>query len=614
MAIAYLLLIGTSPLCAGEEVLVNGDFETGTSSWIAIGSPTISSETNEPFEGCCAGRVEGRTNSWNGIGQDLTSKLIANRAYTLSVMIKLTNAIEDSIKVTLRVIDDNGTTWSPLAQGTARQDEWREFVGAFTYSPNGTATSIQLYIEGPAAGVGYLADSARFTLLDDQWTQEANARIDTIRKRDMRIEVADVNGCPLPGAKITLQQTRNHFAFGAAVSHLHMNNPLYTDFLKENYEWAVMENATKWPQNQPNNGPPTYANADLIVNFCKANNIRMRGHCVTWANPIRVPKWAAALDNASLFSAIESRFESVITKYQHDFEHWDINNEMITNSFFQDRFGPAIRSWMFNRAHEIDPDLICMVNDFSVISSNRQTSIVQQVQKIESLGATVDAIGVQGHFNYGPPKGETILARLDNVATAKKPIWITEFDCEVADETLRADALETLYRAAFSHPSVKGVFNWGFWAGSMNAGADAAIVDLDWTINEAGVRYQSLRDEWRTVSSGITNSKGQFSTRGFHGEYDVIIEFENQTLQTTLTLTPEATEEFITSFSFGTGDCLPCLGDITLDGVVSGEDLGALLSEWGQCTTENCASDINDDGNVNGADIGLLISSWGQCP
>ena len=188
----------------------------------------------------------------------------------------------------------------------------------------------------------------------------------------------------------------------------------------------MVPDGPKWPQNQPNNGPPTYANADLIVNFCKANNIRMRGHCVTWANPIRVPKWAAALDNASLFSAIESRFESVITKYQHDFEHWDINNEMITNSFFQDRFGPAIRSWMFNRAHEIDPDLICMVNDFSVISSNRQTSIVQQVQKIESLGATVDAIGVQGHFNYGPPKGETILARLDNVATAKKPIWITE--------------------------------------------------------------------------------------------------------------------------------------------------------------------------------------------
>ena len=51
MAIVYVLFMGTSPICSGEEVLINGNFETGTTGWISIGPPILSTEINEPFEG-----------------------------------------------------------------------------------------------------------------------------------------------------------------------------------------------------------------------------------------------------------------------------------------------------------------------------------------------------------------------------------------------------------------------------------------------------------------------------------------------------------------------------------------------------------------------------------
>ena len=48
---------------------------------------------------------------------------------------------------------------------------------------------------------------------------------------------------------------------------------------------------------------------------------------------------------------------------------------------------------------------------------------------------------------------------------------------------------------------------------------NAAIVDLDWTVNAAGERYFALMDEWTTEVEGSTDATGQFEFRGFRGSY-----------------------------------------------------------------------------------------------
>ncbi|MFG0256431.1 MAG: choice-of-anchor tandem repeat NxxGxxAF-containing protein [Phycisphaerales bacterium JB043] len=52
--------------------------------------------------------------------------------------------------------------------------------------------------------------------------------------------------------------------------------------------------------------------------------------------------------------------------------------------------------------------------------------------------------------------------------------------------------------------------------------------------------------------------------------------------------------------------------DLTGDGVVTAEDLGIMLGQWGFCPTR-CMADINNDGHVNGIDLGLLLSNWEGC-
>jgi hypothetical protein len=53
-----------------------------------------------------------------------------------------------------------------------------------------------------------------------------------------------------------------------------------------------------------------------------------------------------------------------------------------------------------------------------------------------------------------------------------------------------------------------------------------------------------------------------------------------------------------------------CPADLNGNGVVNGEDLGALLSAWGPGTSP---ADLDRDGTVGGADLGALLSAWGPC-
>jgi hypothetical protein len=62
-------------------------------------------------------------------------------------------------------------------------------------------------------------------------------------------------------------------------------------------------------------------------------------------------------------------------------------------------------------------------------------------------------------------------------------------------------------------------------------------------------------------------------------------------------------------------DTCECIGDVYVDGIINGGDLGVLLAYWGPTTSAaaSIACDLNVDGLVNGSDLGILLASWGPC-
>ncbi len=518
LAIAVTVLLSAFSSVA-QNLAVNPGFESGTTSWFPTGPATLTSSTAQSHSGSRAGLLANRTDAWNGIHQSFLGVLQPTNIYKISAWVRLASGVNQPVLLTAQKTDGSGTTYTTVASGTATSTNWTQLVGGYTLNVTGTLTSLTLYMEGPPAGVSFYADD--FVVENYDWKTLANARIEQIRKRDVQLLIVDAAGNPVPGTTVAVKQTKHRFAFGSAING-NISNPNYAAFFKTNFQWAVMENESKWYANEPSRSNVTYTAANNITNFCHTNGITMRGHTLFWAVDQFVQSWVTNLSNANLLIHLTNRINSAVGNFKGTFQHWDVNNEMLHGNYFGNRLGNWVNPWMFQHARSQDANVKLFVNDYNVVAGSETAAYKQQILALIASNAPVNGIGAQGHFGatVNPSLTET---RLDSLAELGLPIWITEYDSENPDENIRANNLEMLYRIAFSKQAVDGILMWGFWAGSHWLGSNAAIVNLNWTLNAAGTRYQSLLNEWTTVTNGTSGPGGAYDFRGYHGSYDITI-------------------------------------------------------------------------------------------
>ncbi len=371
---------------------------------------------------------------------------------------------------------------------------------------------------------------------DPSWRTEADARIREIRQRPAQVRVVNGQGKPQAGVAVEIRQTRKAFPFGAAVSTALLRNAQYRDFFKAHFNWAVFENESKWYSNERVQGRDDYGAADAMFQWCRDNGIPVRGHCIFWEPEKWQPRWMLPLDAAQLKAAVEHRMDSAVNHFRGKFVHWDVDNEMLHGTFFRDRLGEDIYVWMYKRARALDPNVKLFTNEFNVLSVDKDFKEVQtdeyvvQVRRLREQGAPIDGVGIQGHVWSEDilAHPEVIKQRLDKVAALGLPIWISEFDVADADEKSNADKLELVYRTAYSHPAVEGIVAWIFWAGNSWRGPNAGLAKRDWTLTEAGKRFEALMSEWTTSASGSTDSAGVFAFAAYPGDYAVTLTTSGQ--------------------------------------------------------------------------------------
>jgi GH35 family endo-1,4-beta-xylanase len=365
-----------------------------------------------------------------------------------------------------------------------------------------------------------------------EWKEQANQRIEKIRKSDIMIRVVDSAGNLMPDVKVRLEQTRKDFPFGSAMGSSLLRNEKYRQFFKEHFNYAVFENESKWYSNERERGVEDYSVAGAMYAWCKENGIPVRGHCIFWEPERWQPEWLKEVSQMELLKAVERRLNSAVSRFRGKFTHWDVNNEMLHGEFFKSGINPGIHPWMFKGARKLDPDAKLFVNEFNILTVDQAFEEVQVEEYIEHIGwlqdqgAVIDGVGIQGHIWKDTilSTPEKLTERLDRLASLNLPIWISEFDSAFEEEMKNADTLELVYRTAYAHPAVEGIMMWVFWAGTSWRGPNAGLANRDWTLKESGKRFVSLMEEWSTSASGVTNDRGIFSTRGFFGDYKVLLE------------------------------------------------------------------------------------------
>ena len=83
--------------------------------------------------------------------------------------------------------------------------------------------------------------------------------------------------------------------------------------------------------------------------------------------------------------------------------------------------------------------------------------------------------------------------RLDTLAEAGVPVWVTELDVNMDDYSDCAQAYEDLLRTMFSHPVVEGIIMWGFWDEDHLFPFCPHVVGENLTVSAMGKRCMAIR-------------------------------------------------------------------------------------------------------------------------
>ncbi|BBH09794.1 Glycosyl hydrolase family 10 protein, partial [Prunus dulcis] len=291
-----------------------------------------------------------------------------------------------------------------------------------------------------------------------QWRTYQQYIINTKRKRAVTVHVSNEQGKRLQGVTINIEQVSKDFPFGSAIAKTILN------WFVKRFNAAVFENELKWYATEPEQGKTNYTIADQMLQFVRANQITARGHNIFWEDPKYTPAWVRNLTGNELHSAVNSRIESLMSKYREEFIHWDVSNEMLHFDFYEQKLGPNATLHFFETAHKFDPLATLFMNDFNVVEtcSDVNSTVDAYISRLRELrygGALMDGIGLEGHFIV--PNPPLIRAILDKLATLSLPIWLTEVDISsTLGKEAQAIYLEQVLREGFSHPSVNGIMLW----------------------------------------------------------------------------------------------------------------------------------------------------------
>ncbi|XP_046360279.2 endo-1,4-beta-xylanase 1-like [Haliotis rufescens] len=526
MWVTCLLLLPT--VWGGTELLKNADFENShfsSSDWFPV-SGTIAA-TSDAYHGHTAAKITKRYHDYGGLEQYVTVK--GGHRYYFRAHVKLLNYApgkdKQTVIVGLAAKERSSGKTNYLTFGVTpymQTNQWH-IIGGDTKITNVDISEARLYIRPDDQSVDFIVDYASLQEVPplSGFPGDANKRIDTIRKGELTIRLDDHSVEP-SGLSVEVQETSGLFAFGSAVNAGAFVTPSfkgYQDYFFQNFNWAVIENDLKWASMEKQRGHIDYNTAMKAIDALRKHGVKVRGHNIFWESSS--PAWVDHLSGQALRQAMEKRLTDVVGHYKGKLLHWDVDNEALSGDTLVRHSGDRnITMWMFREAHKIDPNVQLFLNDHQIVNYNKHTvALEDQAVYFKAAGVPVEGIGIQSHLHH-PIDLAVVKARLDEVARAGLPIWITELTVEGVSEKDKPQMFDDLLRLYFSHPAVQGVMLWGFWSQRMSRPESALCTGSGCTVNDSGRRVSHLlQTEWRTHETHNIRKGQTVRIRGFKGNY-----------------------------------------------------------------------------------------------
>jgi GH35 family endo-1,4-beta-xylanase len=412
---------------------------------------------------------------------------------------------------------------------------------------------------GPNVQIAALPDTAKTKRTyagreaNASWRKEAAARIEKHRKGSLKVLVVGANGKPVPNAEVKVEMKRHAFRWGTAVVPSIEVEPM-PDWARAAHEKTApllfklfnsiaIDVDLKYPHWAKKSEVEKQHVLRGLKYFHDEKGMKIHGHTMVWPSFGNMEGLAALKDDpAKLGAAIDTHIREIGSKTAPYCETWDVVNEPYGNQEITRILGPdSIARW-FRVARETMPKTKLYINEgFTPGSGGATEAYYYDVCKqLVKQGAPLDGIGLQSHIGGSPTDIAKMWASMNKFAALKPgmELAVSEFDINFQGDTqLEGDFTRDFTTLAFSHPAMERFTMWGFY-GDYHWLGYAPLYDKEGMLRPSGKAWTDLvLKQWWTNATGKSNTRGEYSTRGFLGDYEITVSAGGKTKTVPSTLT-----------------------------------------------------------------------------
>ncbi len=467
------------------------DFEDGDVSAFSKRGDTDTSvigtaEDPDAPSGTTVMSVTERSNGWNGPQFSVSDNCEPGVKYTASVWVK--TAWYNSCMLSMQYTDE---------------------AGEAHYSNLATAVSEGGWVQIPEVSFSYSED-----MKDVYIYVECSDKVDLFVD-DFSVKTAPVYAIEedIPGLKDVFA---DYFKIGGAVTASELAPNSTKELILKHYNSITLGNELK-PENmldqagcqalaaEGKNGEVAVSlngQARSILNFCRDNDIAVRGHVLVWHS--QTPGWffkedytteGEWVDKDTMLSRMESYIKGVMEVLAEEYSDvnfyaWDVVNEAwlddgtprkggmydenANNSGWTQVFGDnSFIPYAFEYARKYAPEGCKLYyNDFNEYMPQKVEAIVNMATELKEQGL-IDGIGMQSHLDVRTgadafPSVSVYNSALDKYAALGLDIQVTELDATIPKDTgdqyfdAQAEYYKGIMDSIIAHKdSVSAVVFWG---------------------------------------------------------------------------------------------------------------------------------------------------------
>lgn len=275
------------------------------------------------------------------------------------------------------------------------------------------------------------------------------------------------------------------------------------------------ENSGKWGSVEATRNVMNWYQLDMAYNFAKSKGFPFKQHAFVWGQ--QYPTWIDNLPDSVKAAEVEEWIRLFCERYP-DVDMIDVVNEPLhaPPTYKNAIGGNGVTGWdwviwAFEKARKYCPKAKLLLNDYSIINDNSATTSYLQIINLLKQRNLIDGIGEQGHFFETTPIS-TIQYNLNRLAATGLPIYISEYDVNIADDNQQLVKYQEQFPVFWQNENVAGITLWGYRQGYIWR-TDAYLIRSDGTERPALTwlkTYVNQNTCYNKFYSSIDDEKNEF--------------------------------------------------------------------------------------------------------